>query len=290
MGESVGRSASASEPEHRRPQAARVMRQRGIILKSAREIELMRAAGQVVHRVHARMRELVRPGITTAELNAVAEELIAEAGGIALFKGVEHPQAKFPFPGALCTSVNEQLVHGVPGGRALKEGDIIGIDCGVRLKGYCGDAAATLAVGQVSPEVQRLLDVTRQALMLAISEIRPGRRWSEVARGIQRYVEGEGFSVVRDFVGHGIGRDMHEEPKVPNYWDERQRRSDFELKPRMVLAVEPMVNAGSAAVEYEDADCWSVVTRDRRYSAHFEHTIAVTDTGADVLTDGRSAA
>lgn len=263
------------------------MKQRGIILKSAREIELMRAAGALVHRVHARMKELVRPGVTTAELNAVAEGLIADAGGTALFKGVTHPQAKFPFPGALCTSVNEQLVHGVPGSRALCEGDIIGIDCGVRLKGYCGDAAVTLAVGQVAPDAQRLLDVTRQALMLAIEEIRPGRRWSQVARAIQRYVESEGFSVVRDFVGHGIGRDMHEEPKVPNYWDERQRRSDFELKPRMVLAVEPMVNAGSAAVEYEDADRWSVVTRDRRYSAHFEHTIAVTETGADVLTDGR---
>ena len=259
----------------------------GIILKSAREIELMRDAGRVVHRVLVRMGELARPGVTTAELNVVAEEMIAEAGGTALFKGVRNPQAKFPFPAALCTSVNEQLVHGIPAERVLGDGDILSVDCGVRLAGYCGDSATTIPVGRVSAETQHLLDVTRSALDLAIDDIRPGRMWSEVARTIQAFVEGERLSVVRDFVGHGIGREMHEEPKVPNYWDKRQQANDFELLPRMVLAVEPMVNLGTSAVGYADSECWVVVTRDRKYAAHFEHTIAVADDGADVLTDGR---
>jgi methionyl aminopeptidase len=258
----------------------------GIILKSAREIELMREAGRVVHRVHQRVREIAAAGVTTGELNRVAEALIAEAGGIALFKGVTNPQAKFPFPAALCTSVNEELVHGVPGDRVLEAGDVVSVDCGVRLNGYCGDAAHTLPIGEVSQEASRLLDVTRRALDEAINEIRPGRMWSEIAAGMQRIVEGAGFSVVRDFVGHGIGREMHEEPKVPNFWNEKQRRMDFELQPGLVLAIEPMVNAGTYHVEYGDRAGWVVVTRDRQYAAHFEHTVAVTQQGADVLTDG----
>lgn len=266
---------------------ARVTQQRGIILKSAREIELMRNAGRVVHDVLARMHELAKPGATTAELNAVAEEMIAEVGGTALFKGVENPQAKSPFPTALCTSVNETLVHGIPDDRRLQAGDIVSIDCGVRLGGYCGDSATTIPIGDVSARTQQLIDVTRLALELAIELIKPGRMWSEVAKRIQACVEGKGLSVVRDFVGHGIGREMHEEPKVPNHWDERQKRSDFELVPRMVLAVEPMVNLGTHHVEYAGADRWSVVTRDRKYAAHFEHTIAVANSGGDVLTDGR---
>lgn len=265
-----------------------VTRTRGIILKSDREIELIRAAGNVVHRVLVRMRELARPGVTTGELNRVAEEIIAESGGIALFKGVTNPQARFPFPAALCTSVNEELVHGIPGNRVLKDGDIVSIDCGVKLAGYCGDAATTIAVGEVSGEATLLMDVTRRSLDLALEEVQPGRMWSEVAGKIQAYVEEEGFAVVRDFVGHGIGRDMHEEPKVPNYWDEGQSSLDFELLERMVLAIEPMVNVGTHRVEYGDRDRWVVVTRDRRRAAHFEHTVAVTAVGVDVLTDGRS--
>ena len=187
---------------------ARVAQNRGIILKSAGEIELMRNAGSVVHGVLSRMRELAGPGVTTAELNAVAEEMIAETGGIALFKGVENPQAKFPFPAALCTSVNEELVHGIPGDRVLDEGDIISIDCGVRLAGYCGDAATTIAVGRVSHDTQHLLDVTRGALKLAIDAIMPGVMWSKVAKEIQAFVEAQKLSVVREFVGHGIGRDI----------------------------------------------------------------------------------
>ncbi len=265
----------------------RVMQRRGIILKSAREIELMREAGRVVRRVLERVTELAQAGVTTAELNAVAEKLIAESGGVPLFKGVENPQAKFPFPAALCTSVNEELVHGIPADRALCVGDVVSVDCGVRMAGYCGDAATTIAVGEVSQEVRLLLDVTRGALDLAVELIRPGLSWSKVASRMQQHVEAAGFSVVRDFVGHGIGREMHEEPKVPNYWDSRQRSSDFELKTGMVIAVEPMVNMGTHAVEYASEDRWGVVTRDRKYAAHFEHTIAVTDSGADVLTDGR---
>jgi methionyl aminopeptidase len=246
----------------------------------------MRRAGRVVHAVLQRMGELVRPGITTADLNRVAEAIIADAGGVPLFKGVENPQAKFPFPAALCTSVNEVLVHGIPDERPLKEGDIVSIDCGVRLGGYCADSATTLPIGKVSRRTQHLMDVTRRALGIAIERIRPGLMWSEVAAEMQRYVESEGLAVVRDFVGHGIGRDMHEEPKVPNYWDERQRRFDFQLQAGMCLAVEPMVNLGVKEVDYAGEARWAVVTRDRQYAAHFEHTLAVTDQGVEVLTDG----
>jgi len=266
---------------------ARTARRRGIVLKSAREIELIRAAGRVVHRVLTALGEVARPGITTGELNRVAEEVIAAAGGTALFKGVVNPQARCPFPAALCVSVNEEVVHGIPGVRILREGDIVSADCGVRLSGYCGDAATTLPIGSVGRETQRLLDITRRSLELGISEMRPGRMWGEIARKIQRFVESAGLSVVREFVGHGIGRDMHEEPKVPNYVDSKQKNSDFLLQPGMVLAVEPMVNLGRADVEFGDSKHWVVVTKDRKLAAHFEHTVAVTETGAEVLTDGR---
>lgn len=258
----------------------------GIVLKSRREIELMRAAGRVVHRVLRRMEEMAAPGVTTAALSAEAERIIAEAGGVALFKGVKNPQARFPFPAALCTSVNEELVHGIPSDRVLRAGDLVSIDCGVRLNGYCGDSAVTLPIGNLAPQAKHLLDVTRRTLDLAIAEMRPGRMWSEVARALQDFVEHEGLSVVREFVGHGIGREMHEEPKVPNFWNESQRRMDFRLAPRMVLAVEPMVNMGGHAVEYAGSDRWVVVTKDRKPAAHFEHTLAVTEGGVEVLTDG----
>lgn len=247
----------------------------------------MRAAGKVVHRVLSKIRELARPGVTTGELDSVAEKMILEVGGTPLFKGVENRQAGFPFPGVLCTSVNEELVHGIPGDRALREGDVVSVDCGVRLAGYCGDSATTIPIGAIAQDVVRLLDVTRHALEMAIEEIRPGRMWSEVASRMQALVEGEGMSVVRDFVGHGIGRSMHEDPKVPNYWSARHGHMDFELVSGMVLAVEPMVNMGTYSVEYGDETRWVVVTRDRKCAAHFEHTLAVTDSGVDVLTDGR---
>jgi methionyl aminopeptidase len=256
-------------------------------LKSPREIELMRAAGRIVRQVLTKMEELVRPGITTSVLGDAADELIKAAGGEALFKGVKTANVKFPFPSPICVSVNEQVVHGMPGDRVLKEGDIVSVDCGVRMRGYCGDAATTLPVGRISREVQRLLDVTSSSLDFAIKEMAPGKMWSEVASVIQRHVESAGFSVVREFVGHGIGQQMHEEPKVPNYTDRKQRKGDFRLQPGLVIAVEPMVNMGSREVMIGDATGWPQVTKDGRWSAHFEHTVAITTDGVDVLTDGR---
>ncbi|MFQ5494058.1 MAG: type I methionyl aminopeptidase [Phycisphaerae bacterium] len=257
-----------------------------IILKSAREISLMREAGKVVFDVLKEMERRAKPGVTTGALNEVAEKLIADAGAVALFKGVVNPQAKGPFPAALCTSVNDEVVHGIPGDTRLNEGDIVSVDCGVRLNGYCGDAARTFAVGAIAPDTQRLLDVTREALDLAVREIRVGRMWSEIAARVQASVEDAGFSVVRDFVGHGIGQEMHEEPKVPNYSDPRQSQQDFRLERNMTLAIEPMVNMGSHHVRYRSADRWAIVTRDGHCAAHFEDTVAVFDDGAEVLTGG----
>jgi methionyl aminopeptidase len=247
----------------------------------------MRHAGRLVFQVLERLALLVRPGVTTGEMNAVAEEMIARAGAEPLFRGQRHSQAKFPFPAAVCTSVNEEVVHGIPGDRRLREGDIVSVDCGVRLAGLCGDSARTFAVGKVDAGTCTLLDVTLASLDLAVREIRPNRWWGDVASQIQAMVERAGFSVVREFVGHGIGRDMWEEPKVPNYVDRRQRREDFLLLPGMTLAVEPMVTMGSPDVRYADASGWPVVTKDGGWAAHYEHTVAVTETGADVLTDGR---
>ena len=266
------------------------MNPRGIVLKSPREIELMRVAGQLVRRVLAKMEEMADVGMTTAQMNAVAEEIIRQAGATPLFKGVENPEARFPFPAALCTSINEQVVHGIPGGRELCLGDVVSVDCGVRLNGYCGDSALTIAVGEVSDEVRHLMAVTRRALEMVIEDVKPGRMWSEIATELQSFVESNRLSVVRDFVGHGIGRRLHEEPKVPNYWDRRGKNRDFQLVEGMVLAVEPMVTLGSHAVEYGDSDRWVVVTKDRLFAAHYEHTIAVTSSGCDVLTQGDAAA
>jgi methionyl aminopeptidase len=256
-------------------------------LKSRREIQLMRDAGRLVHGILTRLGEMIAPGVTTAELDAVAEEMIRKAKAQALFKGVRHQQARFPFPACICASVNEEVVHGIPGSRKLKAGDIISVDCGVRLAGYCGDSAYTYGVGEVDAESRRLLEVTRQALDIAVRQTRPGRRWREVAALMEQHVEAAGFSVVRDFVGHGIGQEMHEDPKVPNYVDRRHREHDFEIRPGMTLAVEPMVTAGLAAVEYKDSTGWTVRTKDGQRAAHFEHTLAVTETGVDVLTNGR---
>lgn len=257
-----------------------------LVLKSPREIELMRAAGRIVRRVHEEVTRLIRPGVPTAELNRVAEEIIHAAGGTALFHGVQTTGTKFPFPAALCISINDEVVHGIPGARRLAEGDIVSIDCGVRLKGYCGDAATTHAVGPISPLARRLLDVTEGSLNMALEMMKPGVRWSEVAGAIQAMVEGAGFSVVREFVGHGVGMDMHEEPKVPNYTDDKQKKEDFILQPGLVIAVEPMVNTGGAAVACRDPSGWTQVTKDGGLSAHFEHTVAILENGITLLTDG----
>ncbi len=244
----------------------------------------MRRAGAVVADVLSKLQEIAEPGVTTADLDRVALEMTAEAGADALFKGVRSPQARRPFPGAICASVNEEVVHGIPSETAvLQAGDILSVDFGVRLGGYCGDSATTVPIGRISPDKQRLLDVTKGMLDVAIAEVRPGIRWSQVARKMQRYVEDAGFSVVRDFVGHGIGTKMHEDPKVPNFVSDDLLADDIYLAEGMVLAIEPMVNAGSYDVRTL-ANGWTVVTKDGKCSAHFEHTIAIVKGGCEVLT------
>lgn len=258
-----------------------------IRLKTSQQIERMRAAGRIVRRVLDRLGEMIAPGVTTEQLDAEAERLCRERHAECLFKGVPGRGGAGPFPGSICVSIDEEVVHGIPSSdRVVREGQIVSVDFGVKLDGWCGDAAETFVVGQVGAEVRHLVDVTRNCLELAIRMVRPHGRWSEVATAMQEYVESEGFSVVREFVGHGIGQEMHEDPKVPNFLSRELAANDIILQPGLVLAVEPMVNMGSPAVEYA-ADGWTVVTADRRPSAHFEHMIAVTGAGAAVLTNGR---
>lgn len=244
----------------------------------------MRRAGAVVASVLSKLQEMAEPGVTTGQLDRVALEMVAEARAEALFKGVRSPQARQPFPGAICASVNDEVVHGIPSETTvLRAGDLLSVDFGVRLGGYCGDSATTVAIGEVSPEKRRLMEATKGMLDVAIAEARPGIRWSQVARKMQQYVEDAGFSVVRDFVGHGIGTKMHEDPKVPNFVSRELLADDIFLAEGMVLAVEPMVNAGSYHVRTL-SNGWTVVTKDGKCSAHFEHTIAIVKGGCDVLT------
>lgn len=244
----------------------------------------MRQAGIVVADVLSELQRIAAPGVTTGHLNRVALEMTAQAGAEALFKGVRSPHATRPFPGAICASVNDEVVHGIPSESvSLREGDILSIDFGVRLNGYCGDSALTVAIGSVSETHRRLMDVTREALDIAISMSRPGVKWSQVAARMQKHAESAGFSVVRDFVGHGIGTRMHEDPKVPNFVSRDLLEDDILLTEGMVLAVEPMINEGTPEV-ISLADGWTVVTADGRLSAQFEHTVAVTPDGPLVLT------
>lgn len=255
-----------------------------ITLRSRREIELMRRAGAVVANVLSQLKEMAEPGMTTARLDTIALQMAVEAGAEALFKGVRSPVSNTPFPGAICASINEQVVHGIPSKHTkLREGDILSVDFGVRLNGYCGDAAITIPVGDVSENKRRLLNVTEHVLGIAIEKSTPSVRWSQVAAEMQHYAESAGFSVVRDFVGHGIGREMHEEPKVPNFVSRELLDDDIVLTEGMVLAVEPMINAGSCAVRTLK-NGWTVVTRDGKCSAHFEHTIVIVDGGCEILT------
>jgi methionyl aminopeptidase len=255
-----------------------------ITIRSRREIDLMRKAGAVVADVLLKLKELAEPEITTAWLDDVAMQMTAEAGAEALFKGVRSPVAKIPFPGAICASINEQVVHGIPSKDAkLKDGDILSIDFGVRLNGYCADAAVTVAIGGISEDRRRLMDVTKHVLDIAIEKSTADVRWSQVAAEMQGYAESAGFSVVKDFVGHGIGRKMHEDPRVPNFVSDELLANDIILTEGMVLAVEPMVNAGTSAVRTLK-NGWTVVTRDGKSSAHFEHTIVILKNGCEVLT------
>jgi methionyl aminopeptidase len=251
------------------------------ILRSLREIAQMRKAGLLVWKAHQVAADLVRPGITTSEIDAAVEEFFAAHQAIPLFKGVP---GKVPFPAVTCISVNEEVVHGIPGRRVLHEGDIVSVDTGCKFEGWCGDSAVTVPVGNVDPEVQRLLDVTKGVLHLAIDLLGKRSRWSEVAAEMGSFVRDAGFSVVESFVGHGIGREMHEDPQVPNFVSAQLRRNgDFAIEPGLVIAVEPMVNMGSKHVK-SMPDYWTQATQDSRPSAHFEHTIAVTEDGPWVLT------
>lgn len=245
-----------------------------IVTKSPAELQIMREAGRITAAALRLVGEAVRPGVTTRELDAIAEAYIRSEGAAPAFKGYQG------FPATLCTSPNDQVVHGIPGRTVLSEGDILSVDCGAIVDGYYGDSAVTFAVGTVSKETQRLLDVTAASLEAAIAQCRPGKRLSDVSHAVQTVVEAAGFSVVREYVGHGIGRAMHEEPQVPNYGSPGKGP---QLRPGMVLAIEPMVNAGGYAVHSLE-DGWTVVTDDGGMSAHFEHTVAVTEGDPLVLT------
>ena len=250
-----------------------------ILLKSRNEIEHMRAASGIVAEILAEVRRHVRAGVTTADLDAVAEEWIHKKQAKPAFKG--YSVGGGPFPACICLSINDEVVHGIPSRkRTLREGDIIGLDFGVCYQGYFGDAAVTVPVGPVAPEARRLIDVTERSLEAAIGAVRPGAHIGDIGAAVQDVVEAAGYSVVREFVGHGIGRRLHEDPQVPNY---RTGARGPRLTEGMVLAIEPMVNAGKAEVYLRD-DGWTAATRDGRLSAHFEHSVAVTSDGPYILS------
>jgi methionyl aminopeptidase len=243
------------------------------VLKTPGEIELMDQANRIVHKVLDEVGNRMVPGVTSRELDRLAERVIREAGGVPAFL---HYRG---YPATLCISVNDVIVHGIPGDVPLREGDIVGIDCGVLYKGYYGDAARTFAVGEVGEAARKLLRVTEEALNLAVAQVRPGGRLQDIGHAVQRHAESHGYSVVREFTGHGIGTSLHEDPQVPNFGSPGKGPK---LRPGMVLAIEPMVNAGRSAVKM-DADGWTARTEDGSLSAHFEFSVAVTPSGARVL-------
>jgi len=251
-----------------------------IIIKSKSEIDLMRKAGEIVALAHEKIREAIKPGVTTLELDRIAEEVIRKHGAIPSFKGYKGFPGAIDFPASICASVNDEVVHGIPGLRMLKDGDIISIDIGAYYKGFHGDAARTFGVGKISKEAERLIEVTRQSFYEGIKKAVKGNRIIDISAAIQDYVESNGFSVVREYVGHGIGREMHEAPQVPNY---RTRERGPRLEPGMTIAVEPMVNAGKHYIKLLD-NKWTVVTADGSLSAHYENTIAITDGDPIILT------
>ena len=245
-----------------------------IVCRSQSEIEKLRRVNQLVGRILAELRQMVKPGVTTEQIDALAEQRVREAGAEPAFKGYHG------YPATVCASVNEQVVHGIPSSRALIEGDVVTVDMGARLDGFFGDSAVTVPVGQVSEETAALLRVTEEALFHGIEAVKPGARVSDIGAAVQQHVEAHGFSVVREFVGHGIGTSLQEEPQIANYGPGGRGPR---LSPGMVLAIEPMVNAGQPAVKVL-ADGWTAVTRDGSLSAHFEHTVVVTGEGCEILT------
>ena len=246
-----------------------------IILKSKREIDIMRKANKIVANTHAYLAEKIKPGISTAEINKLADQYIRSKGALPSFKGYQG------FPASVCISINEEVVHGIPNDhRNLENGDIVSIDIGTFYEGFNGDAARTYAVGEISEDARRLLEVTEKSLHKGIEKAVIGNRLFDISHAVQNYVESNGFSVVRDYVGHGIGRDMHEDPQIPNFGPPGKGPK---LKAGMTLAIEPMVNVGSYEVETLDDD-WTVVTKDRNLSAHFEHTIVIKENGFEILS------
>ncbi|MBN2055602.1 type I methionyl aminopeptidase [bacterium] len=247
-----------------------------IIMKSDRELELMRRSNAIVAEVLCCLRGMIKPGMSTYDLDLEAENIMARYNVKPAFKGYHG------FPNALCASINEEIVHGIPSRkRILKDGDIISLDFGVVLNGYYGDAAITVPVGTISTRAQQLVDVTRQALYAAIDQCRQGRRLNDIARAVESQVRGTGFSIIRDFVGHGIGRTLHEAPQIPNYFDPYRRER---LRVGMVLAIEPMISEGTFEVKIR-GDGWTAVTADGKLSAHFEHTVAITEDGPEILSE-----
>jgi methionyl aminopeptidase len=250
-----------------------------VYLKTDEEVELLRKANLLVGKTLAELAKAIQPGVTTRQLDTIAETFIRDNGAIPTFKGFPNPYGG-PFPASICTSVNEQVVHGIPNDIPLKEGDIVSIDCGTKLDGYCGDSCYTFAVGEISKEVQTLLDVTKQSLYLGIEQATVGHRLGDISNAIQTYCEGHGFGVVREFVGHGIGKEMHEDPQVPNYG---RRGNGILLKSGLCIAIEPMITLGVKEI-YMQEDRWGIITRDRKPAAHFEHSICVRKGKADILS------
>jgi methionyl aminopeptidase len=251
--------------------------ERNIVIKSEAELAAMRRAGRVNAEALAVVREMIRPGVPTADLDAAAEEVIRKHGGTPIFKGYPGP---YPFPATLCVSINEELVHGFPSKRRLKEGDIVSVDCGTLLEGFVGDSAFTAGVGEISALARRLLDVTERSLYIGIEKMRAGNRTGDVSAAIQTYVEGEGFYVTREYTGHGVGRNMHEGPQVPNYGTPGR---GVLLRPGMTIALEPMVLVGTPRTRVL-TDQWTVISADGSLTAHFEHSVAITQAEPLILT------
>ncbi len=255
-----------------------------LYLKTRAEIEKIRAAGRVVDRVLKAVGAAVKPGVMTWELEDIAAKIISEAGGQSAFLGYA-PNNHPPYPAWTCVSVNEEVVHGIPGWRELIEGDIVTLDTAVDLDGWIADSAWTFPVGKIAPRTANLLKITEEALYRGIAQVKPGRRVSDIARVIQKYVESHGYSIVRELTGHGVGKSLHEDPQVPNYTDRKKEFTDEILQCGMTFAIEPMVNAGRKDVDCLD-DRWTITTTDKSLSAHYEHTVAVTPQGAVILTNG----
>ena len=250
-----------------------------VYLKTDEEVELLRKANLLVGKTLAELAKAIQPGVTTRQLDAIADTFIRDNGAIPTFKGFPNPNGS-PFPASICTSVNHQVVHGVPNDIPLKEGDIVSIDCGTKLDGYCGDSCYTFAVGEISKEVQDFLTTTKEALYKGIEQAVVGHRLGDISYAVQRQCESHGYGVVREFVGHGIGRDMHEDPQVPNYG---KRGNGILLKNGLCIAIEPMITMGVKDV-YMQEDHWGIITRDKKPAAHYEHSVCVRKGKADILS------